>query len=52
MFALFDCEKAKLPDALDYVANRYTVYFGVPGFTYSVQVWFDITEALKMIGLA
>ena len=49
---IYECEKSKLPDAMDYVANRYTAYFGVPGFTYSVQVWFEASEALKMIGMA
>jgi hypothetical protein len=49
---IYECENSKLSDGMDYIANRYTAYFGVPGFTYSVQVWFEISEALKMIGMA
>jgi hypothetical protein len=36
---------------MDYVANRLAKYIGVPGFTYSVKIWFEAKEALKMIGL-
>jgi hypothetical protein len=49
---IFKCEKSKLANAMEYVVNRYITYFGVPGFTYSVQVWQEVGEALKMIGLA
>jgi len=48
---LYECDRSKLPDAMEKIANRYVAYFGVPGFTYSVNVWFEVGEALKMIGL-
>jgi len=49
---LYDCERSKLPDALEHITNRYVSYFGVPGLTYSVHTWLDVGEALKMIGLS
>jgi len=49
---LYEFEKSKLPDAVEHISNRYVAYFGVPGLTYSVQVWLEAGEALKMIGLA
>jgi hypothetical protein len=50
--ALYECEKSKLADSFEAIGNRYTAFYGVPGFTNSIQVWLDIGEALKMIGLA
>lgn len=49
--AIFECDKAKIGEALDAVSNRYARYIGVPGLTYSIHPWFDAAEALKMIGL-
>jgi hypothetical protein len=50
---IYECEKSKFADALQVVADRVTNYFEVvPGYTYSVNAWFEASEALKMIGLA
>ncbi len=51
ILALYEFDQAKLREAEDAVLNRYARYFGVPGFTYSVQPWLEIKEALKLIGL-
>ena len=48
---VYEFEQAKTREAMEYVGNRIAKYFGVPGFTYSVHLWFEIKEALKMIGL-
>ena len=48
---LFEFDQTKTAEAMDYVANRMAQYIGVPGFTYNVAIWFEATEALKMIGL-
>lgn len=49
---LFETDASKLADALIALGNRYAKYIGVSGYKYSINVWFDITEALAMIGLA
>jgi hypothetical protein len=49
---LFEFDQTKTGEAMEYVANRYAKYIGVPGLTYSVALWFEAKEALKMIGLA
>ena len=49
--ALYECDRARLADAVEHVNNRYVVYYGVPGFTYTSNVWLDIGEALSMVGL-
>jgi hypothetical protein len=48
---LYEFDQTKTREAMDYVANRLAKYIGVPGFTYSVKLWFEAKEALKMIGL-
>ena len=49
---LYEFEQTKTREAMEYVGNRLTKYFGVPGFTYSYNIWLEAKEALKMIGLA
>jgi len=48
---VYECDRSKLADAMEVVSNRYVIYMGVPGLTYTVQVWMEIGEALKMIGM-
>lgn len=48
---LFEFDQTKTAEVMQYVADRYAKYIGVPGFTYNVAVWFEAKEALKMIGL-
>ena len=48
---IYECERSRLPDAVEHVMNRYVKYHGVPGLTYSVNVWLDVGEALNLIGL-
>ena len=49
---VFELDKAKLAEGLEYVSNRYVTYFGIPGFRYAIAPYFEAQEALKMIGLA
>ena len=48
---LYEFDQSKTREALDYVGNRLAKYIGIPGFTYSANVWFEAKEALSMIGL-
>jgi len=50
--SLYEFDQSKTKEAMEYVGDRYTKFFGVPGFTYSIRIWYDTIEALKMIGLA
>jgi hypothetical protein len=49
---LYQVDASKMADAMIDVGNRYTAYFGVPGFKYSINVWYDVMEALAMIGIS
>jgi hypothetical protein len=50
--SIFECDPSKMAEALEYVGNYYARFFGVPGFTYTIGTWFEVKEALSMIGLA
>ena len=49
---IFDLDETKLALGLDYVTQRCVTYFGIPGFTYEINVYFEAQESLKLIGLA
>jgi hypothetical protein len=48
---IYECDNSKIAEALQFVADRVTNYFDVPGYSYAVNAWFEAPEALKMIGL-
>jgi hypothetical protein len=48
---IFDFEPSKFAEAHEYLRNRFALYFDVPGLTYSIDVWNQPEEALKMVGL-
>ena len=48
---LYEYDQTKTKEAMEYVGTRLAKYFGVPGFTYSVNIWLEVKEGLKMIGL-
>ena len=50
--SLYEFDQSKTKEVMEYSGDRYTKLFGVPGFTYSIRIWYDAIEALKMIGLA
>lgn len=49
--ALYELDNAKLAEGMDFIANFYAMFFGVPGFKYEISPHFEVTEALKMIGM-
>ena len=46
-----ELDKSKVAEGIEFVTNRCVNYFGIPGYTYEVNVYFEAAEALKMIGL-
>ena len=49
--AIYECDRAKLAEGFEFVSDRLTKFYSVPGYTYSSSVWLEAQEALKMIGL-
>ena len=50
--SIFEFHPSKMAEATEFIGNYYANFIGIPGFTYSIGTWFEIQEALKMIGLA
>lgn len=48
---VYEFDNAKMAEAMVEITNRYVRYQGVPGLSYSINVWMEAPEALKMIGL-
>ena len=48
---IYELDKSKVAEGIEFVTNRCVNYFGIPGYTYEINVFFEATEALKMIGL-
>ena len=51
MTALWELDNSKLAEGMDFIANYYATFLGVPGFKYEVKPFFLVEEALKMIGM-
>jgi hypothetical protein len=48
---IYELDKSKVGEGLEFVSNRCVKYFGIPGYIYEVNVYLEATEALNMIGL-
>jgi hypothetical protein len=49
---IFELDETKLALGIDAVTQRCVSYFGIQGFTYEINVYFEAQEALKLVGLA
>lgn len=45
-------EDPQIAGAYEYLKQDVSRYFDVPGYTYSIDLWTDAQNALKMVGLA
>ena len=52
LISIWEYDPSKMAEAVEFVGNYYAHFIGVPGFTYTIDTWFEIKEAFKMIGLA
>lgn len=51
-YELFELDKSKIAEGVQYATDRCVTYFGIPNYSYEINVFFEAAEALKMIGLA
>jgi len=51
IITIYEYDQSKISEATEVLAARYAKYFGVPGFTYSLNIWLETKEALKAIGM-
>jgi hypothetical protein len=50
-FSIYEIDKSKLADGMEFTANYMASFFGVPGFSYEIRAAFEAEEALPMIGM-
>ncbi len=50
-FEIYELDKSKVAEGIEFVTDRCVKYFGIPGYIYEINVYFEATEALNMIGL-
>ncbi|MEA3435154.1 MAG: hypothetical protein U9R43_01720 [Thermodesulfobacteriota bacterium] len=48
---IYELDNSKIAEGIEFVTNRCVKYFGIPGYIYEINVYFEATEALNMIGL-
>ena len=48
---IYEFHQSEFSDVNQFIITRFTKYYGVPGFTYSVNTWLEAKEALKAIGM-
>ena len=49
--AIYEFDDSKYTEANEILQKRYATYIGVPGFTYSANIWMEAAEAIKILGL-
>lgn len=49
ILSIYEFQEGRFSEAMQVVGKRMVAYYGVPGFTYSLNPWLDIQEAMTMI---
>jgi len=50
-FSIYELDNSRLAEGMEFLGNYMVGFFGVPGFAYEIKPFFEIEEALKMIGM-
>ena len=51
IISIFEFDNSRAAEAMNSVGNYYAFSLDIPGYTYSIEMFFEVQEALKMIGL-
>ena len=49
--SIWELNKTKIAEGNEFLGNYMAIFFGVPGFKYEIKPFFEVQEALKMIGM-
>ena len=49
--SLYELDNSKLAEGMVFLGNYLTAFFGIPGYKYEIKTFFEVEEALKMIGM-
>jgi hypothetical protein len=50
--AIYEMDRSRLADALEFATDFMATFIGVPGFKYKIRTYLETAEALKIIGMA
>lgn len=48
---IFEVEKSRMAEALEFLNKRHVAFFDIPGYTYGVNTCLEANEGIKMLGL-
>ena len=51
VLTVYELDNSRLAEGLDFSASHVTIFYGVPGFKYEIKPYFEVEEALKLIGM-
>ncbi len=49
---VYQCYKDKIDDSLAFIREDVARYLKIPGYSFSIDIWTEPEDALKMVGLA
>ncbi len=49
--AIYEFDDSKYTEATEFIQKRLSTYIGVPGYTYSANIWMEAVDAIKILGL-
>jgi len=49
--SFYELDRSKFADGYEFLGKYMATFFGVPGFKYEIRPYFEIEEAMKMVGM-
>ncbi len=49
--SLYELDNSRLAEGMEFLGNYFTIFFGIPGYKYELKPFFEVEEAMKMIGM-
>ncbi len=51
VISLYYFDSITTEEALDFIQQRYAAFIKVPGYSYSIDLWYEADQALNLIGI-
>ena len=49
--SFYELDRSKFADGYEFLGNYMATFFGIPGFKYEIRPYFEVEEAMKMVGM-
>jgi hypothetical protein len=46
-----ELDNSRLAEGMDFTVSYIAIFYGIPGFKYEVKPFFEVEEALKILGI-